>query len=64
MVGRHLAWKEYMKRRIISILIILAAALRLRQYLANRSLWLDEAKFSLNIIHRNFAQLWQPLDYH
>jgi uncharacterized membrane protein len=53
-----------MKRRIISILIILAAALRLRQYLANRSLWLDEAKLSLNIIHCNFAQLWQPLDYH
>ncbi len=53
-----------MKRWIIPVLMLLAAALRFRQYFANRSLWLDEAKLSLNILHRSFAQLWQPLDYH
>jgi 4-amino-4-deoxy-L-arabinose transferase-like glycosyltransferase len=53
-----------MKRWVIPVLMLLAAALRFRQYFANRSLWLDEAKLSLNILHRSFAQLWQPLDYH
>ena len=37
--------------------------LRLAQYLSNRSLWLDESMLSLNIIHRNFAELLRPLDY-
>jgi hypothetical protein len=53
-----------MKRWGVWGLITLAAVLRIRQYAANRSLWLDEAKLSLNVLHRNFAQLWQPLDYH
>ena len=33
------------------------------QYLANRSLWLDESMLALNITHRTFMQLLQPLDY-
>src|SRR5947209_20397995 len=33
------------------------------QYLANRSLWLDESFLALNIVHRTFLQLLQPLDY-
>lgn len=36
---------------------------RLAQYLFNRSLWADEVTLALNIIHRSYAQLWQPLDY-
>jgi hypothetical protein len=36
---------------------------RLVQYLFNRSLWADEVTLALNIIHRSYAQLWQPLDY-
>jgi hypothetical protein len=36
----------------------------MRQYLANRSLWLDEASLSLNIMHRTFVGVWRPLDYH
>ena len=37
--------------------------LRLAQYVANRSLWLDEAYLALNISQRSFAGLLQPLDY-
>jgi len=45
-----------------SILLLLGFILRLRQYLTLRSLWVDEAMLALNIIHRNFAGLFQPLD--
>jgi hypothetical protein len=45
-------------------LVALGALLRVRQYLSNRSLWLDESLISLNVIHRDAAQLLQPLDYH
>jgi hypothetical protein len=53
-----------MKRWTIPLLMLVAVALRLREYLANRSLWVDEAMLSLNIVHRDFAQLWHPLGYH
>ena len=36
--------------------------LRLRQYLVNRSLWLDEAMLANNIIARDFAGLFRQLD--
>ena len=42
-------------------LILLGAAFRLRQYLFNRALWLDEAKLALNLIDRSLAGLLQPL---
>ncbi len=44
-------------------MILLGLALRLRQYLTGRSLWLDEAMLALNIVGRSFAGLLQPLDY-
>ncbi len=44
-------------------LIALGGVLRLRQYLANRSLWLDEAMLALNIVNRDFSGLFKPLDY-
>ncbi len=44
-------------------LITLGLALRLRQYLANRSLWIDEAMLALNILNRNVAGLLGKLDY-
>jgi len=48
----------------ISISVILiGAAFRLSQYVANRSLSRDEAALALNIIHRSFVGLTQPLDY-
>jgi len=47
----------------ITIIIFLGFVLRIRQYLIGRSLWVDEAMLSLNIINRNFAGLFKPLDY-
>jgi len=43
--------------------IILGVVLRLRQYIANRSLWVDEASLALNIVHRSLGGLTQALDY-
>lgn len=43
--------------------LTLGLVLRLRQYLSGRSLWLDEAMLALNILQRDFAGLFQPLDY-
>ena len=43
-------------------LIILGISIRLFHFLLNRSLWLDEAMLSNNIINRNYLQLLQPLD--
>jgi hypothetical protein len=44
-------------------IIAFGASLRCMQYLADRSLWLDEAFLALNIVHRSFTQLLQPLDH-
>ncbi len=44
-------------------LVALGLLLRARQYLANRSLWLDEAMLALNIIEKNVAGLFGKLDY-
>ncbi len=38
--------------------------LRARQYLANRSLWGDEASLAVNIVSRSFIGLTDPLGYH
>lgn len=43
--------------------ILMGVILRARQYATNRSLWLDEARLALNIVHRTFFDLTQPLDY-
>ena len=36
------------------LLVALGISLRLRQYIANRSFWVDEATLALNLTHRNF----------
>lgn len=51
------------ERLIVAGLVLLGLALRLRQYLTWRSLWLDEAMLALNLIGRSFGRLTQPLDY-
>jgi len=45
------------------LMIAFGIVLRLRQYFANRSFWVDEASLALNIVHRTFGALTQPLDY-
>jgi uncharacterized membrane protein len=54
-----LSWE----RATVLLLILLGALLRLRQYLTGRSLWADEAMLALNIVSRNFAGMFRPLDY-
>lgn len=48
--------------RLLWSLLILGAILRLGQYLANRSFWLDESFLALNILERPIPQLLGPLD--
>ncbi|HVN29953.1 MAG TPA: glycosyltransferase family 39 protein, partial [Candidatus Binataceae bacterium] len=45
------------------LLVGLGVLLRLRLYLANRSLWLDEATLSLNIVGRSWTGLAGQLDH-
>jgi len=47
----------------LALVLSLGVLLRAREYLANRSLWLDESSLALNIIERSFRALVAPLDY-
>jgi hypothetical protein len=49
---------------IIYLLLAAGVALALWQFVYNRSLWLDESMLALNIIHKNYFELTQTLDYH
>src|SRR5512137_1962180 len=51
------------ERAAVLLLFLAGILLRLRQYLTGRSLWVDEAMLALNIVNRNFAELFKPLDY-
>ncbi|GAB4504249.1 MAG: hypothetical protein Fur0043_12430 [Anaerolineales bacterium] len=51
------------KQGAAGALLLIGLALRLRQYLTGRSLWLDEAMLALNIVRRDFWGLFRPLDY-
>lgn len=63
----ELFWHRLRKKLTVDYLLwgltLFGIALRLRQYIANRSLWHDEANLALNIVNRNFAALLQPLDF-
>lgn len=54
-------WKKYLSWEWAPFFI--GFILRLRQYLSGRSLWADEAMLALNIVNRNFAGMFQPLEY-
>ena len=49
-------------QKLSILLILIGIALRIYHFFANRSLWLDEALLSNNIISRDFAGLLGPLD--
>jgi len=51
------------ERLLVVCLLVSGIILRIWQYMANRSLWLDECFLALNLIHRSFAGLTQPLDH-
>ncbi len=52
------------ERTTLAVLLLLGVVLRIRQYLTDRSLWLDEAMLTLGILHHNFAGLLQqPMEY-
>jgi hypothetical protein len=55
--------KIYLSKWFSFLIILIGAAIRLRQYFFNRSLWLDEAMLALNIIKYNYTDLLKPLDY-
>ncbi len=50
-------------RWVSSIAILTGIALRLWQYIANPSIWVDEAAIARNIINRQPHQLFHALDY-
>jgi hypothetical protein len=50
-------------RELVFFLVGLGILLRVAQYLANRSLWVDEAWLALNIIDRPLKELTEPLEF-
>ncbi len=58
-----LSLKTVKYKALAHFLLFLGLILRLGQYLFNRSLWLDESALALNIINKNFHDLFLPLSY-
>lgn len=59
MVARMLA--AYRSPALLWLIVAAGAVLRLAQYLANRSLWVDESYIALNVMERSFGGLLEPL---
>ena len=57
------SFHPFIDKAIILLIFFTGIILRLRQYLTGRSLWLDEAMLGLNIVNRDFINLFRPLDY-
>ena len=51
----------YYSKYFIWTIIFIGILIRIRQYLFNRSLWIDEASLALNILKLNYAELLTPL---
>src|SRR5437588_6568692 len=49
--------------RLVLVIVAVGIVCRVAQYLANPSLWHDEALVTLNVMDRSYAQLLRPLDY-
>src|SRR5256885_16763608 len=63
-VGRedNFALRTLRSRQLVFLLVGVGIFLRVAQYLANRSLWIDEAWLALNLLSRSFEHLTKPLD--
>lgn len=48
---------------MVAIAVVLGCAVRIVQYAANRSLWLDESALALNVIDRSVGALLGPLAF-
>lgn len=57
------AWRARLPQIVLAGLLVLAAVVRLEDYLARRPLWIDEAMLALNLGSRSFAGLVSPLDF-
>lgn len=60
----HEKSRKIFSRRLTLLAVGVGCILRLVQYLLNRSLWMDEAYLSLNLLHRSTAGLFHPMQYH
>ena len=58
-------WKAFLswEKAAAALLFVSGVVLRIRQYLTGRSLWVDEAMLALNIVERDVAGMFKPLDY-
>ena len=56
-------WTELHYHRLAWVLIAAGVLVRLRFYLFNRSLWLDEAMLSLNLLDASFPGPFKDLEY-
>jgi hypothetical protein len=63
--NKLLAWSQKIVSSswTIGCFLFLGIIVRIIQYAANRSLWLDEAMLSKNIVERSYLDLLKPLDY-
>jgi hypothetical protein len=50
--------------KVLALVLVLGAVLRVRQYLAGRSLWIDEALLALNLVRMSPADIIGGLAYH
>lgn len=60
----HVSDRPYTTDNLLWLIVGFGIALRLAQYLHNRSLWLDEAMLALNFVDRSLPELLTPpLEY-
>ncbi len=60
---KNILKRIYLSKWFILFIILLGIAIIIRQYIFNRSLWVDEAALALNFIKYNYLELLGPLDY-
>jgi hypothetical protein len=57
------ALRSLRSSQLLVVLVGIGVVLRVAQYVANRSIWFDEASLALNIIDRSLGGLTKPLDF-